>query len=281
MINNLSFLLKLAQKRKFAVPAFNVYNLETIQAVTQAAEVELAPIILAVSEKAIAYAGLNPIIAIVKSVIEGKKIKVALHLDHGRSFEIAKKAIAAGFTSVMFDGSSLPLKENIKITQEIVAYAHRCEVSVEGEVGSIGGQEDYVKGQTISLASSNEVYQFVEQTNVDAVACGLGTSHGLPVPDERVDFNLLDEITAKVAAPIVLHGASNLPDQILKKAVKNGVAKINFDTELRQAFTTGVREELADSKIYDPREYLATGRERVVDRARKIIRLLSANNKLT
>ncbi|KKQ90555.1 MAG: Fructose-bisphosphate aldolase [Berkelbacteria bacterium GW2011_GWA2_38_9] len=279
MIVSLNDILPIAQKKKYAIPAFNTFNLEVTQGILAAAEIEKSPVIISVSEKSIEYAGLLTIYQIIFSLASKSKIPVVIHLDHGKLIELVQQVIDQGFSSVMYDGSKLEFSENIKNTAKVVNLAHRSDISVEGELGTIGGQEDKTSSRNIIYANPKDVLEFVDSTNVDALAVALGTSHGLPVRREHVDFDLLQAIRQICPIPLVLHGASNLSPKILTKAAKNGISKVNIDTELRQGFTKGVREILDDKKLYDPRAYLSEGRLEIKKIAARIINILGSNNK--
>lgn len=280
MLISLNDCLPQAKAKKYAIPAFNTYNLEVSQGIIQAAQIENSPVIIGVSESSIKYGGIKQIYEIIVSLSEDAKVPVVLHLDHATHLDVASRAIEVGFSSVMIDGSKLPFSDNVKLTKTVVKLAHDNQVSVEAELGTIGGQEDNLKSKQIIYTDPNQVIEFIDQTDVDALAIAVGTSHGLPVPKEHVDFKLLENITSKTNVPLVLHGASNLNHQTLSKAAQNGISKVNIDTQLRQAFTSGVREILRHEEIYDPREYLSQGRQNVKEEARKIIRYLGSDNKL-
>lgn len=280
MIVTLKDILPQAQKRKYAIAAFNTFNLEVTQGILQAAAVERSPVIISVSEKSITYAGLDPIYEIIYSLAEKSDLPVVIHLDHGQSLELIKTTLEIGFSSVMYDGSKQPFAENVHHTNKVVAIAHDYSASVEGELGTIGGQEDAHSVKTVIYTNPQDVAEFVDRTSIDALAVALGTAHGLPVKNEHIDFDLLREIQHHTHVPLVLHGASNLDAKILAKAAKNGITKVNIDTQLRQAFTRGVRQRLTDKKLFDPREYLSDGRLEVKKEAAKIINILGSNNRI-
>jgi len=272
-------LLKAAVKGKYAIGAFNCNNMEIVQAIVTAAEAENAPVILQASQGAIKYAGLDYITAMVKEAASKTRIPVALHLDHGTSFEQNIRCIAAGFTSVMIDGSRLPLEENIALTKQVVAVARAVGVSVEAELGKIGGTEDDI---TVDEAAAfftdpEEAVYFVEQTGVDALAVAIGTAHGRYKGEPRLDFERLQEITQKVDIPLVLHGSSGVPAEAIREAVKRGIRKINIDTNIREAFVAAMRRVLADNPDeIDPRKVLGPAREAAVEVIREKIRLFGS-----
>ncbi|TSC92572.1 MAG: fructose-bisphosphate aldolase, class II [Candidatus Berkelbacteria bacterium Licking1014_7] len=224
-----------------------------------------SPVIFGVSEKAIEYAGIENIVDIVKNLSEqNPKIPVVLHLDHGKTLEICQRAIEAGFTSVMIDGSSRQFQDNIDLTKKVVGYARKYKVSVEGELGIVGKSKiKNQKSKIIIFPTGKQAKEFVEKTGVDALAVGLGTAHGLPIKDERIHFDVLEEVASVVKIPLVLHGGSNLPLDQVQKAIKMGISKVNIDTEIRQVFTGAVRKDLKDKAVFDPREYLGDAREAV------------------
>lgn len=259
-----SRLLEQASKGGYAVGAFNTNNLEIVQGIVEAAEEMDSPVILQASQGAIKYAGLEYIVAMVKAASEQVKVPVALHLDHGTSFEQAVMCIRAGFSGVMFDGSKYPLQENIAKTIEVVRVAKPVGVSVEAELGKIGGTEDDI---TVSAAEAmmtvpEEAAEFVAKSGVDALAVAIGTAHGPYKGEPRLDFQRLQAIRKLVDVPLVLHGASGVPETAIQEAIRIGIAKINIDTDLRQSFSAAVAKVLAEKpEEYDPRKILGPGRE--------------------
>ena len=275
-----------AAQEGYAVGAFNINNLESLFAVTEAAIEKNSPVIVAVSPSSIRYAGLMYIERMVKASAESAPVSISLHLDHGKDFETVSKCIEAGFTSVMIDGSELGFNENINLTKRVVELSHQNSVSVEAELGRIAGVETLTdKERADILTDSNAAREFVERTGVDALAVAIGTSHGAYKfeGEPRLDFERLKALREKVAVPLVLHGASSVPSWIIEKAIKYGadlegargipeeqikkavslgIAKINIDTDLRLAFTASVREFLTEfPKEFDPRKILASARK--------------------
>jgi ketose-bisphosphate aldolase len=272
MLVNLKQILHDARKRGYAVPHFNFSDLEVAQGVMEAAAELKSPIIFGTSESAIEYAGMENLVDIVRNLAEKHiEIPVALHLDHGKTFEVCQQAIEAGYTGVMIDGSKLEFNKNIELTKRVVKAAEG-KVGVEAELGAMG-----VDAQ---LPTGNQAKEFVQKTKVDALAIGLGTAHGLPVEEERIHFDVLKDVAEAVSLPLVLHGGSNLPIDQIKKAITMGISKVNVDTELRQAFTKEVRKNLRDKKMLDPREYLGDAREAVRKVAKKKIKELNSGGKL-
>ncbi|MEO0136514.1 MAG: class II fructose-1,6-bisphosphate aldolase [candidate division WOR-3 bacterium] len=288
MIVNLNKVLPQAREKKYAVGHFNTSNMEITQAIVQAAEELNAPVIIGVSEKAINYSGLSTIVQIVYSIAERSRIPVVLHLDHGRDFDLIKKCIDAGFTSVMIDGSYLPFKENLNLTKKVVKYAHKKGISVEAEIGQLAGIEDDMKPAHLLYSDPDEAARFVRLSECDALAIAIGTAHGAHKfkGKPRLRIDILKAIAAQVEIPLVLHGASGVkpkwiryankfgariektkgvPDRLIKEAVKNGITKINVDTDIRIAFTAAIREFLFRTpEEFDPR--------RILNHARAVIK---------
>ncbi|MFY3792976.1 class II fructose-bisphosphate aldolase [Ureibacillus sp. MALMAid1270] len=255
-----------AKKEGYAVGQFNINNLEFTQAILQAAEEEKSPVILGVSEGAGKYmGGFISVVHMVKGLMESYKITVpvAIHLDHGSSFEKCKEAVDAGFTSVMIDASHHPFEENVKITSQVVEYAHSKGVSVEAELGSVGGDEDGVIGGII-YADPAECKSLVEQTAIDCLAPALGSVHGPYKGEPNLGFAEMEEISNLTDIPLVLHGGTGIPTKDIQRSISLGTAKINVNTENQIAATKVIREILNnDPKVYDPRKYLAPARDAI------------------
>lgn len=255
-----------AKAEKYAVGQFNINNLEFTQAILQAAQEENSPVILGVSEGAGKYmGGFVAVVHMVKGLIESYNITVpvAIHLDHGSSFEKCKEAIDAGFTSVMIDASHHPFEENVEITKQVVEYAHANGVSVEAELGTVGGEEDGVIGG-INYADPKECKNLVEQTEIDCLAPALGSVHGPYKGEPNLGFKEMEEISQLADLPLVLHGGTGIPTHDIQRAISLGTAKINVNTENQIAATKAIREILNnDQKVYDPRKYLAPAREAI------------------
>lgn len=251
----------------YAVGQFNINNLEYIQAFLQAAEEERSPIILGVSEGAGRYmGGFKVVVAMVKSLIEeyGTTVPVAIHLDHGSSFEKCAEAIHAGFTSVMIDASSKPLEENIATTRKVVELAHIHGVSVEAELGIVGGQEDDVIAEGVIYADPAECKQLVEEAGIDCLAPALGSVHGPYQGEPNLGFAEMKEISELVDVPLVLHGGTGIPTKDIQHAISLGTAKINVNTENQIEQTKVIREYLEENpEDYDPRSYMGPGREAI------------------
>lgn len=281
-LSNTKTLLRRALNSSYAVPAFNFYNMETLLAILNAAKITQSPVILAVSESALEYMTPDMLIGMIMGA-QYKKNSVALHLDHGHSFEICKRAIDMGFSSVMFDGSALSLNDNIKISRRVADYAHKFDVSVETELGVLSGfEDDKTKSKSYSYTDPNIVHDFVKQTKTDSLAVAIGTSHGAykrKNDKETLRFDILEKIAKNIPeTPLVLHGASTIPQKYIKtidkfggdmknaagispaqirKAISMHITKVNVDSDSRLAFTATVRKTLNQNKnVFDPRVYL-------------------------
>ncbi len=262
-----------AYKEHYAVAQYNINNLEWTLAILDECQAQQAPVILGVSSGAAKYmGGFNTVIGMIKGLIQDKKytIPIAVHLDHGESFDLCKAAIDAGFTSVMIDASHYPLEENIKITKQVVDYAHAKHplVSVEAELGRVGGQEDHVVAETF-YAVPEECLKLVQATNIDCLAPALGSVHGPYQGEPKLGFNEMEMIHKMTNMPLVLHGGSGIPDFQLRMAIDRGTAKVNVNTENQMEWTKITREVLAkDPKVYDPRKIIGPGKEGI----RKVVR---------
>jgi len=273
-------LLAKAEAGGYAVGAFNANNMEIVQAIAMAAEKEQAPVIMQASQGAIKYAGLDYIIGLVKIAAESTRVPIALHLDHGTSFDQVVRCIRGGFSSVMFDGSQLPLEENIRITKKVLDIARPVGVSVEAELGKIGGTEDDISVKESLFTDPQEAEVFVKETGVDALAIAIGTAHGQYKGEPKLDFERLVEIRKLVNIPIVLHGSSGVPDAAITKAISLGIRKVNIDTNIREAFVAQVRQEIDKNPAeIDPRKFLGPGRDAAVELIREKIRLFGSSGK--
>jgi tagatose 1,6-diphosphate aldolase GatY/KbaY len=253
-------LLSAAYRSRTAVAALNFYNAETLLAHIRAANALRASIILQTTESTINYLGLGLIIAMARAAAEQMEKPVALHLDHGASYELAERCVEAGYTSVMFDGSRLPFAENCQLTRRVVELAHANGVSVEGELGHVGHNDETAARDITSFYTRPEdALRFVEETGVDALAVAIGTAHGFYKGEVRLDFERLDRIRDVVGerVALVLHGGSGVPDELLRQAILHGISKINFGTELKNAFTLAAKESLSSSDDIDLRRTFA------------------------
>ncbi|MDO9591618.1 MAG: fructose-1,6-bisphosphate aldolase, class II [Firmicutes bacterium HGW-Firmicutes-20] len=283
-------MFKKAYEGGYAIGAFNVNNMEIIQAIVEAANELKSPVILQVSSGARKYANPTYLTKLVEAAVLESDIPIALHLDHGDTFELCKQCIDSGFTSVMIDGSHLAYEDNIALTRKVVEYAHAHGVTVEGELGQLAGVEDdiNVSDEDAHYTNPDQVEDFVKRTGVDSLAIAIGTSHGAfkfkPGQDPKLRFDILEEIERRLPEfPIVLHGASSvsqeyvkiindnggkladaigIPEDMLRQAAKSAVCKINIDSDLRLAMTAGIREVFnAKPGLFDPRGYLTQGRK--------------------
>jgi len=276
----ISELLSKAEQGSYAVGAFNCNNMEIVQAIIAAAEAENSPVIMQASQGAIKYAGIDYITAMARIAAENASVPVALHLDHGTSFEQVMLCIRKGFSSVMIDGSKHAFEENIELTNRVLAVARAVGVSVEAELGKIGGTEDdiHVDDRDALFTNPEEAREFVERTGVDALAVAIGTAHGQYKGIPELDFPRLEKIRSLVNIPIVLHGSSGVADQDIVKAIKLGVRKVNIDTNIREAFVQACRDVLnKDAREIDPRKVLGPAREAATEIIREKIRLFGSS----
>ncbi len=297
-----------AYKEGFAIGAFNVNNMEIIQGIMEACEQEQSPLILQVSAGAKKYAGLVYIRKLMEAALEECDLPVVLHLDHGADFAICKEVIDGGFSSVMIDGSHLPFEENIAETKKVVEYAHDKGVWVEAELGRLAGMEEHVYSEKSIYTDPDEAVEFVERTGCDSLAIAIGTSHGAYKfkmdAEPELDFDRLDTIAGKMPGyPIVLHGASSVPqefvtacnayggqvegakgvpEELLRKAASKAVCKINIDTDIRLGMTAAIRKAFVDNPAnFDPRKYLGPARQAVKEMvAHKITKVLGSSHKI-
>ncbi len=306
---NTKEMFKKAYEGGYAIGAFNVNNMEIIQGITEAGKALNAPMILQVSAGARKYANHTYLVKLVEAAVEETGLPIALHLDHGDSFELCKSCIDGGFTSVMIDGSHLDYEENVALTKKVVEYAHAHGVTVEGELGQLAGIEDdvNVSAEHASFTDPDQVEDFVTRTGVDSLAIAIGTSHGAykfkPGQNPQLRFDILEEVSKRLPGfPIVLHGASSvvpefvemvntyggkmpdaigIPEDMLRKAATMAVCKINIDSDLRLAMTGAIRKHFAESPDhFDPRQYLGDGRTAIKGMVEhKIKNVLGCNDK--
>lgn len=299
-------MFKKALVNDYAVGAFNVNNMEIIQGIVDAASIENAPLILQVSAGARKYAKPAYLLKLVEAAIEDTGLDIALHLDHGEDFDICKKCIDDGFTSVMIDGSKHPFEENIALTKQVVEYAHAHGVVVEAELGKLAGVEDNIKvdARSATFTDPDEAVEFVERTGVDSLAIAIGTSHGAYkfTGEPYLDYERLKKIHSLLPdTPLVLHGASSVlkefvdrcnefggqipgaqgvPEEMIRESTKYGICKVNIDTDLRLAMTAEIRRVLIENPAeFDPRKYLGPGRDAITKMVQhKIKNVLNASN---
>lgn len=275
MIVGNKILLENARRGGYAVPAFNVDNLESVLGVLHAAENTDRPVIIQTIPRTLRYGGIPVYSAMVRALYKGNP-DISIHLDHGGDVGICKACIDAGYTSVMIDGSALDFDGNVGLTKQVVDVAHPLGISVEGELGTIGGKEE--TQSEIKYTEVSEAEEFVLRTGVDSLAIGVGTAHGVYKGVPHIAVDRIEEIAAKINTPLVLHGASGLSDEVIIACIKAGISKINFATQLRQAFTQGLKEGIAENpEAFDPKVYLPKAIDRVREAAEKIILLCNKN----
>ena len=264
LVKTKELLLK-AQEGHYAVGAFNVENMEMVQAVVAAAEELNAPVIMQTTPSTLKYADADYFYANVKTAAQKAKVPVVMHLDHGNSFDLAMKAYRAGYTSIMIDGSHELFDENIRLTKSVVDACHAAGVPVEAELGKVGGKEDDLEGgEGNPYTVPSEAVEFVNATGVDSLAVAIGTAHGVYKGIPKLDVERLSEIREVVSIPLVLHGTSGVPDEAVKDCVSRGICKVNYATDLRIAFTKGVKEYMEKNPdAFDPKKYNSAGREEV------------------
>lgn len=280
IVNSKEMLLK-AKKEKYAVPHFNINNLEWIRYILEECEKNNSPVILGVSEGAAKYMGGYVVVAsLVKNLHNALNITVpvAIHLDHGSSPEECIKAIVAGFTSVMYDGSKETLEENIKKTKEVVDFAKQFDVTVEAELGHIGGVEDGIVDE-IAYAKLEDCIKLCKEANIDFLAPALGSSHGIYKGIPKLNFELMKQISDYVDLPLVLHGGSGIPDELIKKSIEYGISKINVNTELQISWSNQVRKYLSECNEYDPRKIIKSGEINMKNTIGDKIILFNSKNK--
>lgn len=293
-----------AKKNGYAIPALNVQNLESIKAVVEAAVEEKSPVILQITPSVIKYARLDYIVALAKAAAQAAPVPLSIHLDHGDSYETVVECVNAGFSSVMIDGSFLSFNDNIALTKKVVDLAHSKGVSVEAELGKLAGVEERsVEEKEAILTDPNKAAEFVDKTGVDTLAVAIGTSHGAYKfkSQAKLDLERLNKIVQKTSIPLVLHGASSVPQWIVEKAekygaklegakgvsedqlqqaIKGGISKINTDTDLRLAFLATVREVLTNQpKEFDPRKILGPAKDAMKEVSKGKMRLFGSSGK--
>ncbi|MCC3869676.1 class II fructose-1,6-bisphosphate aldolase [Terrisporobacter mayombei] len=253
-----------AQKNGYAVGAFNVENMEMVMAVVSAAEETKSPVIMQTTPSTVKYADFDYFYANVKVAAEKANVPVAIHLDHGNSFELAMKAYRNGYTSIMIDGSHGSFEENISLTKSVVDVCKNGNVPVEAELGKVGGKEDDLDGGEGGYTDPSQAKEFAQRTGADSLAISIGTAHGVYKGEPKLDLNRLSQIREVVDIPLVLHGTSGVPDEIVTECVNRGICKVNYATDLRIAFTKGVKKVLDENPdTIDPKKYNSQGREEV------------------
>lgn len=270
------------QRRGYACGAFNFNNMEFLQAILKAAEEEQSPVIVQTSEGALRYAGIDYLSEMVKMAANKVSVPVVLNLDHGLKYETTVRCLQYGWTNLMIDGSALPYEENIALVKDVCKVAHAGGVSVEAELGKLVGIEDDVKVSEADAIYTNpeEARDFVEKTGVDSLAVAIGTAHGKYKGEPKLDFDRLAAIRKVVDIPLVLHGASGVTDEQIRRAVSLGICKINIDTDLRLAMADTIKKIFADDpEQFDPRKYCGPGRDAIVEVVRRKMRLFGSAGK--
>ncbi len=279
MLVHLKEMVSQAADRDYAVPAFNVFGYEDAVAVVRAAEELNAPVILAANLSAVHHMPIPVLASILLEVARAASVPVCVHLDHGKDYDYISSAIKHGFTSVMFDGSQLPFEENVKLTKEIVKLGHAFGVSVEAEIGSVGYSDKTVKMKH-EMSKTQEVAAFVEETGIDAVAISVGTFHRMEQQEAMISFELLQQIESKVRTPLVIHGATGVPNDQLRRLIAHRVGKINIGTALRMAFGHTLRNEIAGNPHeFDRLRWLQCAMRAVQEAAKEKLLLLGTQGR--
>lgn len=269
-----------AQHGGYAVPAVNIENMEMAMAAVKAATELKSPIILQTTPSTLKYGELNIYRAISEAVANKAAVPVVLHLDHGDSEELAVKAVNAGYSSVMIDGSKLPFDKNVQLTYRVVKMAHMAGIPVEAELGILAGKEDDLESDGGGYTDPDMAAEFEKLTGIDSFAVSIGTAHGIYKGEPRLDLERLDEIRKKTKKPLVLHGASGLSPEVIRECIARGICKVNFATELRIAYSDAVKDYISkDSTAFDPKKYSSAGRDAVYELIKKIIVICGSDNK--
>lgn len=277
-------ILKDAQKGGYAVPAFNIHNMETLQVVVEAANELNSPVIIAATPGTVSHAGPQYLVNMVEAAAKTSHVPIALHLDHHEDIDDIKLAIKLGAKSVMIDASALPYEENIAKVKEVVDFAKNYDVTVEAELGRLVGIEDdvIVAEEDSQLTDPELANDFVMRTGIDSLAVAIGTAHGLYEGEPKIDLERLEKIEAKVDVPLVLHGGSDVPDALIRQTIERGITKVNIATELKIAFSDQLKKYLIENpEADDPRHYLADAKAAMKELAKEKIRLVQSDNKST
>lgn len=282
LISTKEMLLK-AQREGYAIPAFNIHNLETIQVVLQAASDLKSPVILAATPSTVKYANENYLLSIIEKGSKLNDIPLTFHLDHHENVEDIKNIIKLGCKSVMIDASKYEFKKNVEIVKDVVDFAHKHEATVEAELGKLGGVEDDLKvdEKDSFLTDPDEAYEFVKLTGVDSLAVAIGTAHGLYKSEPKLDFERLEKIKNIVDVPLVLHGASGVPYEAVQTAIEKGICKVNIATELKIPFSNAIKEYFNENpNASDPRQYLVPAKRAMYDVVVEKIKMCKSENKV-
>lgn len=273
-------MLKNAQNEGYAVGAFNVENMEMVQAVIEAAFEMNSPVILQTTPSTLRYITPKSFVSMVKSIADEVNIDVALHLDHGSNYELAMQCFQSGYTSIMIDASQNEFLENIEKSLQVVNACKSCLIPVEAELGKVGGKEDDTESSEDIYTDPNQAKQFVDRTNVSSLAVAIGTAHGFYKGTPKLDIQRLKEIKKVVSVPLVLHGASGIPDNLVREAISAGISKVNFATELRVAYSDAIKDTLKNnSEVFDPKVYGKAGKENVKNLVKNKITVCNSQNK--
>ncbi len=273
-------MLLAADKGAYAVGAFNVENMEMVMAVIRAAEEMQAPVILQTTPSTVKYAGLAMYYANVRAAAQQAEIPVALHLDHGNSFSLAMQALRTGYTSVMIDGSHETFEDNIVLTRRVADACACAGVPVEAELGKVGGKEDDLDCSDPGYTDPEDAVKFAAETGIGSLAVAIGTAHGIYKGEPKLDVERLSEIRKRLSIPLVLHGASGVPDEAVRECIRRGISKVNFATELRIAYSDGVKEFLKKNPdAFDPKKYGAAGMDRVTEVVKEKIKVCGSGGK--
>lgn len=270
-----------AFKNGYAIGAFNAENMEMVEAIVETAEELNAPVIVQTTSGTLNTTSPEMFYHMVKSIAEKVDVPVAIHLDHGDSFERVAHCLRAGYTSVMIDASKKSFAENVALTNEVVALAHAMRIPVEAELGIVGGKEDGNHAEKEAFTDPEEALEFVKKTNIDFLAIGIGNSHGFYKAEPRLRFDILEAVRLKTDnLPLVLHGTSGIPDEDVSKAVKMGIAKVNYATELRFVFTQAIKDYmLEDDEVIDPKKYNSEAKKAVKELVKQKLFVLGSVGK--
>ncbi len=273
-------MMKEADKNGYAIGAFNVENMEMVMAVIKACEELRSPAILQTTPSTVKYAGLDMYYANVATAAKKASVPIALHLDHGSSFELAMQALRAGYTSIMIDGSHDSFEDNIAVSKRVADACRPNGVPVDAELGKVGGKEDDLECDDPGYTDPDDAVKFVNETGITSLAVAIGTAHGIYKGEPKLDFDRLSEIRKVVSIPLVLHGASGVPDESVKECIRRGISKVNFATELRIAYSDGIKAFLKENPdAFDPKKYDAVGMEHVTELVKNKIRVCGSENK--
>lgn len=273
-------MLQDADRNNYAIGAFNVENMEMVMAVIKACEELDAPAILQTTPSTVKFAGVDMYYANVACAAKRARVPIAIHLDHGNSFELASQAFRAGYTSIMIDGSKLPFEENIDLAKRVVDLCKPSSIPVEAELGKVGGKEDSTTCDDPDYTDPDKAAYYVNKTGISSLAVAIGTAHGVYKGIPKLDVELLSKIRNVVSIPLVLHGASGVPDETVMECIRRGISKVNFATELRIAYSNGIKEYLKDNPdVIDPKKYSLVAMQHVTDVVKSKIMICGSTNK--